>query len=83
MKPGALAFFRILPPGAAEVGEDVSREDLRAAGAGDWAMTELTADDLTDVLPPTEAEFDIPICLDDQKPARGEPVIHLSMRKTG
>lgn len=46
MNRDALAFFRILPAGAADVGRDVSRDELRAAGLGEWSMTEVGRDDL-------------------------------------
>lgn len=42
----ALAVFRILPAGAADVGRDVSRDELRAAGLGEWSMTGVGRDDL-------------------------------------
>lgn len=45
MKLEALAFVRILPPGAADVG-DVSREDLRDAGAGTWSARVAHRDDV-------------------------------------
>lgn len=83
MKREALAFFRILPPGAADVGDDVSREDLRAAGAGDWSLTNLGGDDLTDVLPPFGDEYDEPVRLDDREPAPGEQVVRLPFGKAG
>jgi hypothetical protein len=83
MKREALAFFRILPAGAADVGADVSREDLRAAGAGDWSMKDLGGDDLTDVLPPFDGEYDVPVRLDDRAPEPGERVVELKMGRTG
>jgi hypothetical protein len=79
MKREALAFFRILPAGAADVGEDVSREDLRAAGLGDWSMHDLSSDDLSDVLPPLGPDYDTPLLLDDKPPRPDEEVIYLDL----
>jgi len=83
VKREALAFFRILPAGAADVGDEVSREDLRAAGAGDWSLRDLGGDDLTDVLPPLGPEYDEPIRMDDRPPADGERVVTLALGKAG
>ena len=61
MKPEALGFFRILPAGAADIGDEVSREDLREAGLGDWSLRDVGSDDLTGVFP--DEEYDVPIRL--------------------
>jgi hypothetical protein len=83
VKREALAFFRILPAGAADVGDDVSREDLRAAGAGDWSLKDLGGDDLSDVLPPFGPEYDEPVLMDDREPATEEKVTRLELGKAG
>ncbi len=41
MKLEAISLVRILPAGAAQVGADVTRDQLRAAEVGSWAATEL------------------------------------------
>lgn len=83
MKREALGFFRILPAGAADVGEDVSREDLRAAGAGDWSLRDVGRDDLSDVLAPLDEDYDEPVCLDDRPPAEGERVVQVIFHRAG
>ncbi len=83
MKREALGFFRILPAGAADIGDDVSREDLRAAGMGDWSLRDVGCDDLTDVLPPLDGEYDEPVRLDDRAAEPGESVVELKMGKAG
>ena len=83
MNREALAYFRILPAGAADVGDDVSREDLREAGLGDWSLKGVGHDDLTDVLPPLPDEYDVPIRMDDRAPGPGEPVVELKMSRAG
>lgn len=80
MKREALGLFRILPAGAANVG-DVSREELREAGVGRWSLQDVSSDDLTDVLPPMEGEYDIPVRLDDRPPEAGERVVEIAMDK--
>lgn len=80
MKRDALAFFRILPAGAADVGEGVSREDLRAAGAGDWSIKDVAADDLSDLF---GDEYDEPILLDERPTDPGVPYIELKIGKAG
>ncbi|MFZ5478074.1 MAG: hypothetical protein ACOZNI_14965 [Myxococcota bacterium] len=82
-KRQALGFFRILPAGAADVGDDVSREDLREAGLGDWSLKDVGSDDLSDVMPELGPEYDVPVLLDDRPPAPGEKVVKLTFGKTG
>lgn len=77
MKREALAFFRILPAGAADVGADVSREELRDAGLGQWSMSCTERDDLRGLL---RDEYDEPVCLDDREPGHGETYVELRLR---
>jgi len=83
MNRQALGFFRILPAGAADVGDEVSREDLRAAQLGDWSMSDVGRDDLSDVVFPFDGEYDEPVLLDDRAPERGERVVELLLNKVG
>lgn len=80
MKRDALAFFRILPAGAADLGEEVSREDLRAAGLGDWSMRDVGRDDLGDVFGP---EFDEVLPFDEAPTNPGVGVTRLGLGRTG
>lgn len=96
MKRDALAFFRILPAGTADVGAGVSREELRAAGLGDWSLTDVGRDDLTDVLGPEGIgpdlaaparpdpffpDFDEVLPMEDRPTDPGVPVVELRLRK--
>jgi hypothetical protein len=87
MNREALAYLRMLPAGAADVG--VSREELRAAGAGDWSMVNVARDDLAADLPDAcvdpLADYDAPVRLDDDAPRPGERVLVVSFggRATG
>lgn len=88
MKRDALAFFRILPAGAADIGEDVTREDLRAAGAGQWVVTERMEDDVSCIFGPERAkeiplDYDIPLPLNEAQPLDNERVIQLKFRDVG
>lgn len=76
MKRDALAFFRILPAGTADIGDDVSRADLRAAGVGDWALTDVGRDDLSDVL---GGDYDEPVPIDDLPTEPKVPVVRLKI----
>jgi hypothetical protein len=92
-KRDTLAFFRILPAGAADIGDDVTREDLRQAGVGDWAMTGVGADDLSDVGGLFGGEYDEPVPLDtvhleplpmeDAPTAPRVPFVELKLGKAG
>ncbi len=81
MNREALGFFRILPAGAADIGDDVSREDLRTARIGDWSLQNVGSDDLTDVL--LDGEYDIPLRMDDRTPDAGAPVVEIKMGRAG
>lgn len=93
MNRDALAFFRILPAGAADVGEDVSREELREAGAGDWFLKVGSQDDvgcLFDEVPeypgrPAEIpeDYDVPVPTTDEAPTAGEKVVEVRFKGTG
>ena len=93
MKRDALAFFRILPAGAADIGDDVSREDLRRAGAGDWFLKLGNQDDvgcLFDEVPdfperPPEIpeEYDVPVATTDEAPKAGEKVVEVRFKGVG
>lgn len=79
MKTDALAFFRILPAGAADVG-DVSREELREAGAGDWTMKGgIEREDLGDLFPEL-TDFEVL----NEAPEKLDPdAIELRFRESG
>ena len=83
MKREALAFFRILPAGAADMGE-VTREELRAEGLGLWSLTEPIAEDIGCVFNRPEEiseEYDIPLIEHVERP--DEVVTHVRFRESG
>lgn len=79
MKRDALAFFRILPAGAADVGE-VSREELRADGLGDWCLKDVGHDDLGDLF---GAEFDELVPMEERPTDPGLPASVMRELKIG
>lgn len=85
MNRDALAFFRILPAGAADIGAEVSRQDLREAGAGDWVVKEAIQDDVSCVFGPggLEGDFDEVMPLAESKPRKGEVVTELRFKQVG
>jgi hypothetical protein len=45
LKLEALAFVKMLPPRAVDIGPDVTRDELRAAGVGAWSAEVQFRDD--------------------------------------
>lgn len=81
MNRDALAFFRILPAGAADIGPEVTRQELREAGAGDWLIKETIQDDVSCLFGP--GDFDEVMEIPDSKPSKGEVVTELRFQKVG
>ncbi len=86
MDTEALAFIRILPAGAADIGPDVTRAELREAGLGSWSLACGGRDDLSRELaalddagpPPTlPPEYDELIPISDRPPEIHENVVVL------
>lgn len=86
MKQEALAFIKILPAGAADIGPDVSREELREAGVGAWSASVTHRDDVGCLFDPEELaerpaelppEFDYVVPTTDEAPAASERTIRL------
>ncbi|GEM_PF-2862729 len=90
----AISLLRFLPAGAADMG-DVTREEMRQAGAGRWSAPLRRADDMRPALeapvedePATEERagdlpgYDRVLPLDDGEPDERAPVVMLSF-KTG
>lgn len=86
VKLEAISLLRFLPPRAAKIGDEVTRQDLRDAGYGPWAAGGGRTDDLrADALP--TADDDVPeLGLEDydqilpaepHEPDSDEPVIVL------
>lgn len=93
MKKEALAFIRLLPAGAADIGPDVTRAELREAGVGNWSLACGGRDDLSGDLPPIDEatppkrdlppEFDELVPLTDRPPEAHEKVVTLRFGTTG
>ena len=89
MNKEALAFIRILPAGAADIGPDVTRAELREAGAGNWSLACGGRDDLSSVLgpdpraPEIPPEYDVIVTAHERPPEAGEPVVHLRFGTDG
>lgn len=82
MNRDALAFFRILPAGAADIGAEVTRQELREAGAGDWLIKERIQDDVSCLFGPG-GDFDEVMEIAESKPQKGEVVTELRFSKVG
>lgn len=72
----AISLLRFLPPGAADVGEGITREDLRAEGVGVWSDPCGRVDDLR----PIFEDFDEVLHVAAEEPKAGERVIELRFK---
>lgn len=74
----AISMLRFLPTDPSSWGQEVGREELRAAGLGDWSAAGGMRDDLRAV--GGLADYDEPILAGDDPPARGERVVELRFK---
>lgn len=74
----AISMLRFLPTDPASWGQEVGREELRAAGLGDWSAAGGARDDLRAA--GGLADYDEPILAGDDPPARGERVVELRFK---
>lgn len=82
MNRDALAFLRILPAGAADIGPEVTREELREAGVGDWVVTGGMVDDVGCLFPEFGPEYDVVLPM-DAAPARVERAVQVRFKDVG
>jgi hypothetical protein len=85
VKLEAISLMRLLPAGAADLG-DVTREELREASHGEWSALLGRKDDLRDGLAPADAPteecevlpgYDTVVPLAEAQVKENEPVIEL------
>jgi hypothetical protein len=80
VKQEAISLMRFLPPGAADLGEEVTRDDMRAAGIGEWSGRVTHRDDVSCVFdrpPELPEEFDYVVPMMDEVTEPGIKVTRL------
>lgn len=80
----AIGLMRLLPAGAAHLGEGVTREHVRQAGMGPWSAQLDQREDLRGVLPPPELDgYDVVLPMEDEDDIPTEDAVVLRFGTRG
>jgi hypothetical protein len=89
VKQEAIALVRFLPAGAADLGPEVTRDELREAGIGGWSGKVTHRDDVSCVFGPAERppelppEFEYVVPTTDEAPKATERVVRMRFGTDG